>query len=118
MWTERHTEILYLETKDPRESVNALKLYAKFDTCILLGKKCKVFFSFSKRSISPPTHPPTLKKGQESLYQAVSTPLILLHTSKAGPMDPQGYTEGHQDTERMYIPMKHHFCSKTFFEEN
>ena len=59
---ETHTETLYLETRDPRGSVSALKLYRKFYTCILLGNRCKVFFSFSKRSISPPTHPPTPQK--------------------------------------------------------
>lgn len=80
--------------------LNALKFYAKFYMCILLGNRCKVFFSFSEGSLSPITHLLNQKEGQESLYWALSDPLLLLHTSKTGPEDPQGYTVVHQDMER------------------
>lgn len=102
-------------------NLNALNFYAKFSMCILLGNRCKVFFSFSEGSISPIIHLLNQKEGQaSSLYWTLSVPLLLLNTSKMGPEDPQGYTVVHQDMGSMYVyPSEEEFCSKiSNFEEN
>lgn len=123
MCTKRYIEIPYLETTDPREPTNALKLYAKLYTCILLRNRCKIFLSFSKGSISFPTHlpPPSLPTKNISRITPLGTErsLILLHTSKTGQVEPPKSTRMHQETEAQeMLPLKQQFYSKTFFEEN